>query len=269
MGTPLTQVVWYLYPVLVTTGMRLGLAVRVLSAYSCHSMATGSHPANVGMSCRSGALAASCTRPGSCRDIRNTTVAVALSVCAVVLAISRRVARAGSHCPRRCLWVRAVSTRFSSGKLGSSSHASGLSPVQTVSGVPCLSGVRSCSGHSGNSPSCHSLKLYVVAFSPHSRKACRESLSCRSSCLPAVAGLYFTMPRNQTHCLGCPFNEQTYTPCTSARSRYSAFFRWEQRTGRGFWLGLGRGRCHFGCRPRVIGPSGRCPCLLRPWPWFW
>ena len=109
-------------------------------------------------------------------------------------------------------------TRGSSGRLGSSSDASGLSSVHIVHGVTRFSCVRSCSGYSGNGLSSHSSKSDVVAFSPHSSKAYEEKLSCSSPCLPGVARLYFTVPWNQTHCLGCPFNEQTYT---SAPSGYS------------------------------------------------
>ena len=103
---------------------------------------------------------------------RVTSAAMALSACALAVFFSRCVRWAGSHCPRLSLWARAVAHCCSSGMLGSSSHASGMSPVQTFPDVTCLSGLRSCSGHSGNGLSSYSSGLDVVAFSPDSGKGC-------------------------------------------------------------------------------------------------
>ena len=91
--------------------------------------------------------------------------------------------------------------------------------------------------------------------------------------LPGVASLYFTVPRNQTHCLGCPLNEQTFTPCTSAPSGYSgcmALLSCDEKNGQvwGFGLGSGGGGATLGVKLGPLGPSGWCLCPLRLWPWF-
>ena len=149
MGTPLTHVVRYWCPVLVRMGVRLGWAVWVLSACSCHTMASRSHLAITGTSCRSAALAASYRVPGSLRDMRLTRALVTSWVCALVAPGGPLARRGSSHCPRRILRLIAVATRCSSGIFGSSSHACGTSPFQTVPAGTWLAGVRSCTGHSG------------------------------------------------------------------------------------------------------------------------
>ena len=76
MGTPLTHLVRYWCPVLVRMGVKLGWVVSVLRACSCHTMASGSHFAMMGTSCRSGALVASYRAPGLLRDMRVTSAVV-------------------------------------------------------------------------------------------------------------------------------------------------------------------------------------------------
>ena len=134
MGTPLTHVVRYWCPVLVRTGVMLGWAAWVLRACSCHTMASGSHLAMTGTSCRSGALAASYRAPSSLKDMRVTSALVTLWLCALFASGGPLARRGSSHCPRRCLRLIAVATRYSPGTSGSSSHACGTSPVQTVPG---------------------------------------------------------------------------------------------------------------------------------------
>ena len=110
MGTPLTHVVRYWCPVLVRTGVRLGQTAWVLRACSCHSMASGSHFAMIGKSCRSEALAASYRAPGSLRDMRVTSAVVTSWARALVAPGGSLARRGSSHCPRRSLWLIAVAT---------------------------------------------------------------------------------------------------------------------------------------------------------------
>ena len=100
MGTPLIHVVRYWCPVLVRMGVRLEWAALVLRACFCHSMASGSHLAMTGTSCRSGALAASYRAPGSLRDMRLTSALVTSWVCALVAPRGPLARRCSSHCPR-------------------------------------------------------------------------------------------------------------------------------------------------------------------------
>ena len=221
MGTPLTHVVRYSCPVLVRTGVRLGQTAWVFRACSCHTMASGSHFAMIGTSCRSGALAASYRAPGSLRDMRVTS-AVVTSWARALVAPGGSLARRGrSHCPRRSLWLIAVATLCSSGISGSSSHVCGTSPVQMVPGGTLLAGVRSCTGHSGTCLSSQSSRFEVSTFSPHSGSACHLIFNCRLPCWPGVASLHCILPRNHTNCFGCPLSPAPYTPCTSAPSGHS------------------------------------------------
>ena len=77
--------------------------MRVLSACSCHSMASGSHPAMMGASWRSGALAGSYTTPDAFRDIRVTSAAMTLPLAGLAVVVSRCLCWARGHCPRRSL----------------------------------------------------------------------------------------------------------------------------------------------------------------------
>ena len=179
MGTPLTHVVRYWCSVLVRTGVGLGWDAWVLRACSCHTMASGSHFAMTGKSCRPAALVALYRAPGSLRDMRVTSAFVTSWVCALVAPGGSLARRGSSHCPRRSLRLIAVATLCSSGISGSSSHACGTSPFQTVPGGTWLAGVRSCTGHPGNCLSSQISRFEVSAFSPHSRSACHLIFSCR------------------------------------------------------------------------------------------
>ena len=134
MGTPLTHVVRYWCPVLVRMGVRLGRASWVLRACSCHTIASGSHLAMTGTSCTSGASVASYRARGALRDMIVTGTLVTSWVCALVAPGGPLARRGSSHCPRCSLRLIPVPNRCSSGTFGSSSHASGTSPVQTVPG---------------------------------------------------------------------------------------------------------------------------------------
>ena len=124
----------YWCPVLVRTGVKLGRAAWVLRACSCHIMASGSHYAMTGTSCRSGVLTASYMASGSLRTMRVTSAVMTSWVRDLVAPGGSLARRGSSHCPRRSLWLIAVATLCSSGISGSSSHVCGTSPVQMVPG---------------------------------------------------------------------------------------------------------------------------------------
>ena len=156
--------------------------------------------------------------------------------------------------PRHSLWLIAASSRCRSEMFGSSSHAAGTSPVQIVPPGTWFSGVRSCSGHSGICLASYSSKFDASAFWLHSGRASHAILRCRSPCLPGVASLYFTVPRNRTHRFGCFLTVAVITPCTSARPHVRVFwphgvaFLLRGEWGRlGLWLGFWSGRGYFGC----------------------
>ena len=185
-------------------------------------MASGSHFAMKGTSCRSGALAASYRAPGSLRGMRVTSAVVTPWVRALVAPRGSLARRGSSHCPRRSLWLIAVATLCSFGISSSSSHACGTSPVQTVPGGTWLAGVRSCTGHSGNCLLSRSSRFEVSAFLPHSETAFHLILGCRLPCWPGVASLPCILPRNHSNCFGCPLSVAPNTPCTSAPSGHSS-----------------------------------------------
>ena len=211
----------YWCPVLVRMGVQLGWVVWVLRACPCHTMASGSHFAMMGTSCRSGALVASYRAPGSLRDMRVTSAVVTSGARVLVAPGGFPARRGGSHCPSRSLWLIAAAILSSSGISGSSSDVCGRSPVQTVPGGTWLAGVRSCTGHSGNCLSSQSSRFEVSTFSPHSGSACHLIFNCRLPCWPGVASLPCILPRNHTNCFGCPLSVVPYTPCTSAPSGHS------------------------------------------------
>ena len=189
-----------------------------------------------------------------------------------------------SDCPRPSLRLITVVTRCSLGIFGSSSHASGRLPVQTVPGGTWLVGVRSCTGHSRNGLSSQSSRFWVSTFSPHSGSACHAILSCRLPRRPGVASLPFILPRNHTNCFGCPLSVAPNTPCTFAPSGHSGCMALRSATvknghtwGSGFGCGLGGGGtgadfgAGLGCLARRAGmpaPSGRDLGLGRAWSWF-
>ena len=154
------------------------------------------------------------------------------------------------HCDTRdqCLSERliAVVTRCSSGIIGSSSDACGMSPVQTVPGGTWLVGVQSCTGHSGNGLLSQSSRFWVFAFSPQSGSACHAIFSCRMPCWPGVASLPFILPRNHTNYFGCPLSVAPNTPCTSAPSGHAGCMALRSATVKnghawGFDVGCGLG----------------------------
>ena len=130
MGTLLTHVVPYWCRLRVRTGVKLGWAAWVLRACSSNTMASGSHLAMTGTSCRSGALAASYRAPGSLRDMRVTSALVIPWSCALVAPGGPLARRGSSHCPRCSLRLIAVATLCSAGTSASSSHVCGTTPVQ-------------------------------------------------------------------------------------------------------------------------------------------
>ena len=139
-----------------------------------------------------------------------------------------------------------------------------MPPVHTVPGAAWISGVRSCSGHSGNSPSSHSSKLDVLAFLRPSGKGRHAISSCRLPCSPGVAVLCFTVPWNQTHFLGCPFSEHAWTPCSSAQSGYSGCIAFRSSGVRcvqvsGFGLGSGAGSAVFSTGLGRWAPQASAP----------
>ena len=275
MDTPLTHVMRYWCTVLVRTGFGLGWAAWVLRAYSCHTMASGWHPAMTGTTCRSGALAASYRAPGSFRDMRVTSAFVTSCVRPLVAPGGSLARRGSGHCPRRSMRLIAVATCCSCGTSGPSSNACGTSPVQTAPGGTWLAGVRSCTGHSGNCLSSLSSRFEVSAFSPHSGSACRLIFSCRLPCWPGVASLPCTLPRNQTNCFGCPLSVAPNTPCTSAPSGHSrcmaassAGVKNGHAWGLGFGCGSGGGGAGaaFGSGLGRLSRRGFGPGLF--WCWF-
>ena len=186
--------------------------------------------------------------PGSLRDMRVLSALTTLWVCALVAPGGLLARRGSSHCPRRSLRLIAVVTRCYSGTFGSSSHACGTLPVQTVPGGTWLVGVRSCTGHSGNGLSSQSSRFWVSAFWCYFGSACHAILSFGLSCWPGVASLPFIFPRNHTNCFGRPLSLAPNTPCTPAPSGHSGCMALRSATvksghswGFGFGCGLGGG----------------------------
>ena len=227
----------------------------------------------------SGALAASYRAPSSLRDMRVMSALMTSWVCTLVAPGGPFAWRGSIRCPRRSLRLIAVATRCSSGIIGSSSHACGLSAVQTVPVGTWLAGVRSCTGHSGNGLSSGISRFDVSAFSLHSGSACHGIFSCRLPCWPGVASLPFILPRNHTNCFGCPLSMAPNTPCTSAPSGHSGCMALRSATMRnghawGFGFGCGSGGGSTGAafgsglgrlarRAGMLAPSGRGLALGR------
>ena len=224
-----------------------------------------------GTSCRSEALTGSYRTPGSLREMRLKSALVML--CALSVPGGPLARRGSSHCPRRTFRLIAVVSRCSSEIFGSSSHACGTSPVQTVSVGTWLGGVRSCTRHSGNDLLPQSSKFCVSAFSTHSRSACHVIFSCRFPCWPHVAILHFMLPRSHMNCFGRPLSVAPNTPCTSPPSGHSGCMGLRSANvtnghawGFGFCCGSGGGGTGsaFGAglkrlawRPGMPPPSGR------------
>ena len=196
-------------------------------------------------------------------------------VCALAVPGGPLARRGSSYCPSRSLRLIAVVTRCSSGIFGSSSHACGTSPVQTVPSGTWLAGLRSCTGHSGNSLSSQSWRFWVSAVSPHSGSACHAIFSCRFPCWPGVASRPFLLARNHTNCFGpfeCGSEYPLYFCAVWPFEMHGVRFSYcEEWACLGLWLRLWFGRRrHWGCsrcRLGSFGPAGgdARPLGTRPW----
>ena len=233
MGTPLIHVVRYWCPVLARVGSRLGWVTWVSRGCSCRNIASGSHTAMTGTSCRSGRLAASYKAPGSLGDMRVMSILMTSWVCALAVHGGALARRGSSHCLRRSLRLIAVVIRCSLGIFGSSGHACGTPAVQTVPGGIQATACRPRPRGSGFPPS-----------RPFPGAPAMRIFSCRLPCWPRVASLPFILPRNHTNCFACPLSVALNTPSTSSPSghlRCMALCSATVKNGHAWCFGFGCG----------------------------